>query len=189
MKGSRYLLASALLTLTALISSSAHAESVWKRVGVAHGIDPLLLYAIALQESRNLFPQGLARPWPWTLNTPSKGGRFFSDEESARAELQSLLQTDVKNIDIGLMQVNWRWNGHLVNDAIELLDPVKNLEVAAKILRQCVDEQGGDVRKSIARYHTALNTPKRRERGYAYADKVLDILRRLNETEAANLLK
>ncbi|MGI9302991.1 MAG: lytic transglycosylase domain-containing protein [Gammaproteobacteria bacterium] len=164
--------------------STVDAETIWERVGRAHDIDPLLLYAVALQESRAMFADGAARPWPWTLRSPLIGGQHYASREVAAAQLAMLAPNGRRvNVDIGLMQVNWYWNGHRVDAPTDLLDPVRNVEVAARILREAIDEQGGDLREGIARYHS-----RKRSRGLAYADSVLTILSRLRNTAAATLL-
>jgi len=152
--------------------------SPWELAAAKHDIDPLDLYAIALQESRLHRPDGRFRPWPWTLHTPSEGALYFDSYESAAAKLRVLVAKGVRNIDIGLMQVNWGWHRHRVQDPTELLRPARNIEVAAQILREHLDEYQGDLRQAFARYHSA-----RPDRGIPYAAAVLEILKYLHTAE------
>mgnify|MGYP000101874315 CR=1 FL=1 len=92
-------------------------------------LDPALLYAIALMESGRPRAGGLA-PWPWTLWLPGQGGVFLETREQALVALRAHLGTPV---DIGLMQVNLRWHGHRVASPEDLLEPQRNLEIAAAI--------------------------------------------------------
>lgn len=148
--------------------------SPWLAAAAKNRLEPLDLYAVALQESRRFFSDGQLRPWPWTLHTPQEGALYFNNYESAAAKLKELLSAGVRNIDIGMMQVNWGWHQHRVQDATELLHPARNIEIAAQILREHLDEHGGDLRQAFARYHNA-----RAEYGEPYAAAVLAILEQL----------
>ncbi len=59
--------------------------SIWLAAAEAHRLDPLVLYAVALQESRKLWPDGRVRPWPWTLHVRHRGAlRFEGHREAAQ---------------------------------------------------------------------------------------------------------
>lgn len=123
----------------------------WEAVARRHGLDPLVLYAVALTESA--FPRGAdtASPWPWTLRTP-QGPRFYRSQAAARADLQAL-RGRYRNIDVGLMQVNLRWHGERVAEPGALLDARTNLAVAADILAAAMRSAPGDAALGIGRYH------------------------------------
>ena len=40
----------------------------WHRAAQKHGLDPLLLYAVAIQESGRQVGQGHIVPWPYALH-------------------------------------------------------------------------------------------------------------------------
>jgi hypothetical protein len=172
---------SALLACFA-IGASSHAQtsrgsqglSPWVTAAHRHGLEVESLYSIAIQESRRSRGDGTTRPWPWTLHTPIEGAMYFESFEAAREKLQALLASGVRNIDIGLMQVNWAWHGHRVARAEELLEPAVNIDVAASILRENLDLTRGDLRGALARYHSV-----RADLGAAYAASVLTILEHL----------
>src|SRR5262245_42586382 len=86
---------------------AAATVSPWLAAARKHNVDPLELYAIALQESRRHRPDGRFRPWPWTLHSHSEGALYFDTYEAVLAKLKSLLARGETNIDVGLMQINW----------------------------------------------------------------------------------
>lgn len=151
-------------------NSSGEDQQLWKLAARQYGVNVIDLYAIAFKESRRRRADGAWRPWPWTLNSPQTGGLYFDSYETALAKLKSLIESGAKNIDIGLMGINWRWNGHRASDYASLLKPSTNIPVAAKIYREHLDACGGDRREAIARYHSS-----RIELGAPYAAAVISI--------------
>jgi soluble lytic murein transglycosylase-like protein len=144
--------------------------SAWVAAAKKYRVDVLDLYSLALRESSLKRSDGAVRAWPWTLCTPQTGALYFESYEAALAKLTELIAQGTRNIDIGLMQVNWRWNGHRLPDPKRLLLPAPNIEIAAQILRENLDAFDGDLRLAIARYHNP-----RSELGIPYAASVLTI--------------
>ena len=144
------------------------------RFGVAarvSGVPEQVLLAMALCESR----LG-GQPWPWTLNiagTPY----FFLTREAALRKLQQLQAEHFDLVDVGLMQVNWRYHSHRFRSLAEALDPDSNQVVAAHILREHLQRTGSLV-QAIARYHSA--TPAH---GAGYLAQVLRTVRGLAEAD------
>ncbi len=105
-------------------------------------VPPDLLIAIAGAESGY---------HPWALNI--KGQQVFCQ---SREEAESVLATTATDdIDIGLMQINWRFWGPRsgVTSKIDLLDPRKNLELGAAILKEGLSH-GGSLWHRISNYHS-----------------------------------
>lgn len=157
-------------------------RSPWSRAAEKYDLEEVDLYAIALQESRLRRPDGLVRPWPWTLHSPETGSLYFDTYEAALEKLTSLIAEGKTNIDVGVMQINWGWNGYRAVDPKRLLLPAENIEIAAQILREHLNEYGGDLRLAIARYHSP-----RMERGVPYAASVLAILEHLRAAKAVQV--
>lgn len=157
--------------------------SPWRRAAERHDVEVVDLYAIALQESRLRRPDGLFRPWPWTLHSPETGPLYFESYEAALDKLTELLARGKTNIDVGVMQINWGWNGYRAGDPKRLLHPAENIEIAAQILREHLNELGGDLRRAIARYHSP-----RPDRGAPYAASVLAIRDHLLGARAVQLV-
>jgi len=132
----------------------------------AQGIPPTLLYAIALQESgRKEKNTGAFRPWPWSLNVGGKA-HYYANMEEAWDALNTLFKDPPSNIDIGLVQVSWPVNRHVIHDPFLALEPTINLAIGAQILKECFDRLG-DWWAAVGCYHSP--TPKR---AAAYRDRV-----------------
>lgn len=161
--------------------AESSSPSLWAQAARKYNLDPIDLYGIALQESRRHFSDNQVRPWPWTLHTPEEGGLYFDSFEAAAKKLRELIAAGRTNIDIGLMQLSFAWQGYRVVDPVQLLKPEINIEVAAAILREHLD-QFGELRLAIARYHSA-----RLDRGIPYAASVLAIIQHLRQLAEVQL--
>jgi hypothetical protein len=119
-------------------------------MGQRHGVPPLVLYGVALQESARLFgPHAL--PWPWTLNVRGKPMRYAS-YPAAVAALGGFIAAGVRNVDTGLMQVNWGCHADKLVEPARALDPYPNLAVGAQILRGHF-AAARDWYAAVGRYH------------------------------------
>ncbi len=138
----------------------------YRRVADEYGIPPQVLYSVALTESGLAMPDSRdIRPWPWTLNVAGTPYRYGSRDQAYRGLMQHLAKTDL--VDVGLMQVNWRYHGKKLLDQDLSLDPWFNLRVGASILRELFD-QCGDWLVAAGRYHSPGNA----ERAAGYSAKV-----------------
>lgn len=162
------------LLVLLLMSKSALAFNLdgtaWANVSRDQGLDPLMLYAVALAESGRPAEQGLIEPWPWALNVG--GDPIFAASREEAAMLLAIHRN--KSVDVGLLQVNIRWHGHRVDRLELLLDPKTNLGVGAAILKEALASAPGDLTVGIGRYHST-----RPERAKAYARTVLALYRHL----------
>lgn len=153
-------------------------RTLWWRTGLDRGIDPYLLYAVALTESARAF-NDIVAPWPWALNR--NGETIYPDgHKDAAAHIRSLLASGHQSIDIGLMQVDLRWHGHRVQRAEDLLDPVTNLHVGADILAESIASAPGDLILGVGRYHSWND----RSAAYQYGRKVLALADLIKSTWA-----
>lgn len=155
-------------------------QSPWRQIADTVGVDPFLLYAIALTESGRPEGKNLIAPWPWALNI--EGQAFFP---ASRDEAINLLAAHHgKSVDVGLMQVNSKWHGHRVTSLHDLLEPTTNLKVGAAILREALDSEPGNLTVGLGRYHSA--SP---ERGRAYAQTVIALYRYLIHNEKTGVFQ
>jgi hypothetical protein len=151
----------ALLSLGLASHPSAHASVPvgYQQVADAYDLPAEVLYAVALTESaRKVDSTGNVRPWPWTLNFRGRG-HFFSSRDEAETALQRFLEQGRTSVDIGLMQVNWRYHEQRLGSPQRALDPYHNLRVAAEILRDC-HQSRQDWWAAVGCYH-APNSPRR----------------------------
>lgn len=129
--------------------------AAYTQIGQANGVPPEVLYALASTESV-LQLEHARRPWPWTLNVAGEGLRFENRDAACRALEQAL--TETKIVDVGIAQLNVRWQPQLFGpgerfaDPCDGLDPRANLEEAAGILRQHYNNTGDWV-AAAGRYH------------------------------------
>ena len=128
--------------------------------------DPSILYAIAIQESgRRDEADGQLKPWPWALNVGGES-RYFADMTEAWSALNEIFVDPPRNIDIGLVQVSWPINKHVINDPFMALEPTNNVAIGAHILRECFDRLR-EWWQAVGCYHSP--TP---ERALAYRERV-----------------
>jgi soluble lytic murein transglycosylase-like protein len=115
------------------------------------GVPPPVLYAVALQESGTRL-RGRLIPWPWTLNVAGRAERYATRAEACAGLRRALTRAPSRRIDAGLGQVNLGHHAHRYVQPCELLDPYRNLAIAAQILRE-QHTPGADWRVAIGRYH------------------------------------
>jgi hypothetical protein len=139
----------------------------YRQVAAANDIPADIFYAVALSESgRDLGPDRPMRPWPWTLNIHGEG-RYFANRQSAWRAIVASIVSDRPSVDIGPMQVNWRYHRSALIDPWRALDPYANLQVAAEILKSC-QQRLIDWWASVGCYHS----PASSERAKRYRERV-----------------
>lgn len=137
------------------------------------GLPPHLLEAIALAESgrRHDAAEGFA-PWPWTVMAEGRG-RFLPAKADAVAAVRDLHARNIRNIDVGCMQINLQHHPAAFGDLDEALDPVANADYAARFLKALFDESGSWA-NAVARYHASIYGRNRQ-----YRTRVMRIWHRL----------
>jgi hypothetical protein len=113
-----------------VVAAAAHAEvpEGYRQAAAEYGLPPKVVFAIALTESGTRLQSGRLGPWPWMLNIAGKP-RFYATRREAFRTLEKHLKQGVTNIDVGLMQVNWRYHRALLRNPWVALDPAFNLRV------------------------------------------------------------
>ncbi len=149
-----------MLFLPAPIRAADNCEALAERAGAEAGVPEGLMAAIARVESGR--GDGA---WPWTLNQGGKG-MFLATRAEAVARLSAVVASGVTNIDVGCMQLNWRWHGPAFDSADEMIDPVRNTRHAARFLVE-LRARLGSWQAAAAAYHSSD-----RARGAAYLAKV-----------------
>ena len=129
--------------------------------GEHFGVPQGLMPAISLVETGT---KGGA--WPWTLNEGGKGMHFDTRQE-ALAYLTEAVARGVTNIDVGCMQLNYRWHAKGFPSLEAMLDPERNTTYAALFLVE-LRKRLGSWEAATAHYHSADA-----ERGKAYVAKVV----------------
>lgn len=137
--------------LAGVVSAQEVPPPAYQLAAQRAGVPAAVLYALALQESGRRI-NGRLVPWPWTLNVAGTPRRF-SSRGAACADLRRALQ-DVPpaRIDAGLGQINLGYQRHRYGDPCELLEPYRNLALAAAILREH-HAPGQSWLITVGRYH------------------------------------
>ena len=150
-------------------------ETLAAAAGREAGIPDGILPAIARVESgRN------GRAWAWTLNQGGKGS-YHASKEAALARLTDILATGDRNVDLGCMQINWRWHSTEFPDAASMLDPVANTRYAARFL-SALHDRHGSWEGAIAAYHSTQPT-----RAAAYEHKVAVVRDKLLASQSPDM--
>jgi hypothetical protein len=118
-----------------------------------YNIPPNLLKAISLVESgRYRRSIGRAEAYPWTICVNGRGS-FFTDKLAAVTKIQQLKNQDQRNIDVGVMQINLRLYGRHFASVSEMIDPAKNVDFAARMLKRLYNKTKS-WRGAVALYHS-----------------------------------
>ena len=149
----------------------------YQTIATERGIPSAVLYAIALTESATrLTNSNIYRPWPWTLNVAGQG-YFFDSRVEAWQALENWIRQGRRSIDIGLMQVNWRYHKEKLGTPWQALDPYHNLRVGAVILQDCYQTRQ-DWWASVGCYHSPANM----QRAERYRKRVVSHWRRITRS-------
>ena len=115
------------------------------------GVPSPVLFAVALQES-GAWLHGRLMPWPWTLNIAGVPYRYATREAACTALRRALTEVPPTRLDAGLGQINVGYQAQRYDQPCELLDPYRNLAIAADILHE-QHAPGEDWLLAIGRYH------------------------------------
>ena len=119
---------------------------------------------------------------PWALHVGiGKGYSFYPKSRTAARRFLAVSLAFTDNVDIGLMQVNWKTWGQSVHamglDANDLLDGQINMRVGCRILGEALSGRGTFLAR-LGRYHS-----QRPERSRWYARRVLTAARGLEKRD------
>lgn len=170
-----------LALLTAAFGAHAENLDIWDKAAKKTGISKQTIQSICINESGIGFNDGYRRAWPYVLNS-KYGPMFFHHKEQASEMLSKLISMGVKNVDIGMCQMNMAHQGHRVKSPHDLLDPVTNLETASDYLKELMQRYNGNVVDVVAAYHTgSLVKPEQQARGVLYVNSVINIQGKLTK--------
>lgn len=161
--------------------STAHANNIsvptgYIKVASAYGIPPKIFFSIALVESRKNIHGTKVMPWPWTLNVEGKSYRYATRKKAWLA-LDRFVK-EKKIVDIGLMQVNWRWHKKKLKSTWLAFDPFHNMRVSAQILKSCYDAKRAWW-VCVGRYHSPGQKTAQKARAQQYRERVKKQYRRV----------
>ena len=145
----------ALVFAAGLYASTVYAQEVpppaYQLAAQRAGIPSTVLYAVALQES-GIRRNGRIVPWPWSLNVAGQSRRYATRADACAGLQRAMRSTPHTRIDAGLGQINLGYHQQRYSTACDLLDPYRNLAIAAEILKE-QHNPGEDWLVAIGRYH------------------------------------
>lgn len=109
-------------------------ETAARTAAQRHDVPLDVLRTIALVETgrrRN----GQMEPWPWALNMGGPG--YWPDSRAAALTLaRAQIDAGRRNVDLGCFQINYHWHSANFASLDDMIDPEKNADYAARLLRQ-----------------------------------------------------
>ncbi|MDB3910382.1 lytic transglycosylase domain-containing protein [Paracoccaceae bacterium] len=127
-------------------------EAIAAKVETATGLPQGILSSISRVESGHAWPDGSVKGWPWTTNNRGKG-KYFQKREEALKYIKKVIDRGDHNIDVGCMQINYRWHGKAFKSLEQMIDPAYNIPYAARFL-STLYERHGNWDKAIKYYHS-----------------------------------
>lgn len=120
-----------------------------------NGVPSEMLYAVALAESSMRYKKNVL-PWPWTLNVAGEPRRFTTRQQACNNLVATLRTVSAKRVDVGIAQINYGYHGHRVSHPCDLLDPYRNLNIAASLLKSHYRASDGWL-IAAGKYHSPAN--------------------------------
>lgn len=128
-----------------------------KLIETRHQIPRGLLTAIAKVESgRWSEKERQFISWPWVIHANGKG-HYFSTKELAIEAVEELQAKGIKNIDVGLMQINLLHHPDAFETLDKAFDPKHNIDYAARFLKT-LKQNHQSWQKAVSYYHSASPT-------------------------------
>ena len=118
-----------------------------------HGLPENILLSISRVESGFRKVDGVTRAWPWTLNAGGDSA-YFQTKEAALDHLKEKTKKGTTNIDIGCMQLNYRWHKKFFNNLDDMMNPEKNVDYSARFLKK-LHKRHGSWEKAVKYYHSS----------------------------------
>jgi len=130
------------------LASNSYVQGKIKRLIQAteeqYGIPSGLLEAIAFVES------GINNH---VINVAGKAVIATNNNEALKV-ISDARENGIRNIDVGVMQLNYRWHSNAFANIQEMLNPKRNIEYAAKFLLRLKKEHGTWY-AAICNYHSS----------------------------------
>ena len=118
-----------------------------------YGLPENILLSISRVESGYQKVDGVTRAWPWTLNAGGDSA-YFQTKEAALSSLNSRIKRGATNIDVGCMQLNYRWHKKFFKSLSDMISPTKNVDYGARFLKK-LHQRHGSWEKAVKYYHSS----------------------------------
>lgn len=154
-------------TFNAAANSAAYngpCENQIAQAAKRHSVPIPILHAIGLTESGRK-----NKLHPYALNVHGET-HFPNSKREAKLILDRALRRGKNLVDIGCMQINYKYHFNQFSSLDEMFSPSKNVDYAARFLKQLKRRHGTWV-LAVARYHAGKNNVAAQKK---YICKVLD---------------
>ena len=131
-------------------------EDLADKYSKKYNIPDGLVASISRVESGRVDETGGKKAWPWTLNLAGDS-KFFDTKAQTLEFLRKALNKGKTNIDIGCMQINYKWHKDEFSDIEYMVDPNHNVQYAIKFLRQLFDRHQ-NWEDAVKHYHSSTKT-------------------------------
>ena len=127
-------------------ANAAGCEGEMVRAAQARAIPLNVLYAVGLAETGR---RGRLQPFDMNID-----GRPVHPEtlDSALASFSRARARGARSIDLGCLQINYRWHRNAFRDVAAMFEPTANVDYAAKFLWE-LRRREGSWTLAVARYH------------------------------------
>ncbi|RUL62318.1 hypothetical protein EKH79_15680 [Dyella dinghuensis] len=126
-------------------------NSLWAKAGARYHIDPALIYAVALVETKGVQPDGAVAPSPWVVRINGHLHNGSRSESEHAIELAYQMAVPVQ--DVGIMQVYYPMHRDIEPNPIALLNPARNIEIGTSLLHKAMTQTSDPVLR-IGYYHS-----------------------------------
>lgn len=146
----RAILTTALLSSLALAATPAVAlgpcEAAMQRASARHGVPLAILYAVGMTETG-----GAGYLKPYAMNAAGTSYIASSLPEALR-KLDEYRARGITLVDLGCMQINYRWHGDKFANPTQMFEPERNVDYAARFLAE-LKQRHGNWTMAAARYN------------------------------------
>jgi hypothetical protein len=118
-------------------------STISRMIEIEEELPPLLLSAVTFIESSDM---------PWVIGVEGTSHRYYT-KQGALEKIKELKTAGKKNFDIGCMQINHFFHKDKFQSEEDMLNPVRNIRYAAKLLKQLKNETGS-WEKAVAYYNS-----------------------------------
>ena len=116
-------------------TNKPNCEKIANRIESETNLPIHLLSSISRVEAGRKLSSGEVKGWPWSINHAGKG-LYFETKKGALKYLKNAVSNGSKNIDVGCMQLNYRWHKGAFSSLDDMFDPEKNIQYAAKFVKE-----------------------------------------------------
>lgn len=121
-------------------------EAAMQRASARHGVPLAILYAVGMTETG-----GAGYLKPYAMNAAGKSYIATSAAEGLR-KLEEYRAQGVTLVDLGCMQINYRWHGEKFASPAQMFEPERNVDYAARFLAE-LKQRHGNWTMAAARYN------------------------------------